>query len=62
MIVVIHTDSRCVLTASSLTHMPSLSETLLVNFILSLDCAFSLIFKKYDVITLVNCQSTWFGV
>jgi len=60
--VVIHTDSRCAITASSMTRMSSLSETLLVNFIFGLDCAFSLIRKRQDDIVLISCQSTWFGV
>jgi hypothetical protein len=50
MIVVIHTDSRCAMTAPSMTRMSSLSETLLVNFIFSLDCVFSLIRKRQDYI------------
>jgi hypothetical protein len=62
MMVVIHTDSRCAMTAPSMTRMSSLSETLLVNFILSLNCAFSLIHKRQDDIALINCQSTRFGV
>jgi hypothetical protein len=62
MIVVIHTDSHCVMTAPSKTCMLSLSETLLVNFIFSLDCAFSLIRKRPDDIVLISCQSTLFGV
>jgi hypothetical protein len=40
MMVVIHTDSRCAMTAPSMTSISSLSETLLVNFIFSLDCVF----------------------
>jgi len=62
MIMVIYTDSGCTLTAPSITRIPSLSETLLLNFISSLDCAFSLICKRQDDNTLINCQSTWFGV
>jgi len=62
MMVVIHTDSRCAMTAPSTTRMSSLSETLIVNFIISLDCAFSLIRKRQDNIVLISCQSTWFGV
>jgi len=62
MMVVIHTDSRCALTTPSLTRMSSLSETLFVNLISSLDCAFSLICKRQDDIALINCQSTRFGV
>jgi len=62
MMVVIHTDSRCAITAPSMTPMSSLSETLGVNFIFSLDCAFSLIRKRQDDIVLISCQSTWFGV
>ena len=59
---IIHTDSCRAMTAPSMTRMSSLSETLLVNFIFSLDCAFSLIRKRQDHIVLVSCQSTWFGV
>jgi len=62
MMVVIHTDSRCAMTAPSMTCMSSLSETLLVNFIFSLDCAFSLIRKRQDDIVLNSCQSTFFGI
>ena len=62
MMVIIHTDSRCAMTAPSMACMSSLSETLLVNFIFSLDCAFSLICKRQDDIVLISCQSTWFGV
>jgi hypothetical protein len=62
MMVVIYTDSRCAMTAPSMTCMSSLSETLLVNFIFSLDCAFSLIRKRRDDIVLISCQSTLFGV
>jgi hypothetical protein len=59
--VVIHTDSRSALTAPSMPHMSSLSETFLVNFIFSLYWVFSLICKQHDDIVLINCQSTWFG-
>jgi hypothetical protein len=62
MMVVIHPDSRRAMTAPSMTRMSSLSETLLVNFIFSLDCAFSPICKRQDDIVLISCQSTWFGV
>jgi len=62
MMVVIHPDSRRAMTAPSMTRMSSLSETLLINFIFSLDCAFSLIRKRQDYIVLISCQSTWFGV
>jgi hypothetical protein len=62
MMEVIHTDLRCAMTAPSMTCMSSLSETLLVNFIFSLDCAFSLIRKRQDDIVLISCQSTLFGV
>jgi len=62
MMVVIHPDLRCAITAPSMTRMSSPSGTLLVNFIFSLDCAFSLIRKRQDHIVLISCQSTWFGV
>jgi len=62
MMVVIHTDSRSAMTASSMTCISSPSETLLVNFIFSLDCAFSLFRKRQDDIVLISCQSTLFGV
>jgi len=62
MMVVIYPDSRRAMTALSMTHMSSLSETLVVNFIFSLDCAFSLIRKRQNDIVLISCQSTWFGV
>jgi len=51
MMVVIRTDWRFVLTAHSITCMPSLSETLLVNFVSSLDWAFSLMCKWQDDIS-----------
>ena len=60
--VFIHTDSRCAMTAPSMTRMSSLSETLLVNFIFSLDCALSLICKRQDDIVLISCPPTFFGV
>jgi len=62
MMVVIHPDLRHAMTAPSITRMSSLSETLLVNFIFSLDCAFSLIRKRQGHIVLLSSQSTWFGV
>jgi hypothetical protein len=54
--VVIHQDLRCVLTAPSMTRMPSLTDTLLVNFIISLDCTFPLSCERQDDIRLINCQ------
>jgi len=62
MVVGIHTDSRCALTAPSLTGTPSLTQMLLVNFVSNVDCAFSLICKRQDDIGLINCQSSQFGV
>jgi len=62
MMVVIHPDLRRATTPPSITRMSSLSQTLLVNFIFSLDWAFSLIHKRQDHIVLIGCQSTWFGV
>src|SRR5882757_3020405 len=62
MMVVIHPDWRCEMTAPSMTHISSLSETLLVNFIFSLYGANSLIHKRQNHIVLISCQSTWFGV
>jgi hypothetical protein len=62
MMVVIQTDSGCAITAASITRIPSLSETLFVNLILSLDCTFSLNCKRRDANVLINCQSTWFRV
>jgi len=62
MMVVIHPDLCCALTAPSMTHMPSLSETLVVNFISSLDYAFSLICRMQDDIALISLQSTQFGI
>jgi hypothetical protein len=54
MMEIIHTDSGCALTTPSITCMESESEPLLVNFISSLDCAFSLICKWQDDIPLIN--------
>jgi hypothetical protein len=54
MMVIIYTDSGGALTTPSITCMQSGSETLLVNFISSLDCALSLIFKWQDDIALIN--------
>jgi hypothetical protein len=62
MMVVIHSDLRCPMTAPSMTHLSSLSETLLVNCICSLDCVFSLIHQTQDDVAFINSQSTWFGV
>jgi len=62
MMVVIHTDSRCALTAPSMTGTPSLTEIVLVNFVTNLDCALSIICKRQDNIRLINRQSTQFGV
>jgi hypothetical protein len=62
MMVVIHTDSRCAMTAPSMTRMSSLCATLLVNFFFGLDWVFSLIPNRQDDIVLISCQSTWFGV
>jgi hypothetical protein len=60
--VVIHTDLRCAMTAPSMTHMSSLSETLLVYCIFSLDCALSHIRKRQDAIFWISCLATVFGV
>jgi len=62
MMVVIPTDSRCALTAPSMTHMPSLTNILLVNFVFNIDCAFSLTGKRHDDIMWSDHQSTQFGV
>jgi hypothetical protein len=62
MMVVIHTDLYSALAAPSITCMQLLSETLLVNCISSLDCAFSLICKMQDDIVLNSCESTLLGV
>jgi len=62
MMVVIHTHSCCALIAPSMTHMPSLTHILLVNFVSNLDCAFLLICKRQDDIRLINRQSTLFRV
>jgi len=62
MMVVIHTDSHCALTAPSMTGMPSLTQILLVNYVSNSHCALSLICKRQDDIRLINCQSTQFGV
>jgi hypothetical protein len=62
MMVVIHTDSRCAITTPPMTCMSLLRETLLVNFMFSLDCVFSLIRKRQDDIVLISWQSTLFGV
>jgi hypothetical protein len=62
MIVVIHTDSLCAMIAPFKTRMSSLTETLLINFIFSLDCVFSLVCKRQDDIVWISGQSPWFGV
>ena len=62
MMEVIHTDSRCAIAAPSTAPMSSPNETLLVNFICSLDCTVSHVRKRQDDIALINCQSYWFGV
>jgi hypothetical protein len=61
MMVVIHTDSCCTLTARSITRIPSQSETLFVYFISSSDCAFSVIYKRQHNNPLMNCQTSQFG-
>jgi len=62
MTVGIHTDSRCALTAPSLTGTPSLTQILFVNFVSNLDCALSLICNRQEDIRLIYHQSTQFGV
>ena len=62
MMVGIHSDSRCALTAPSLTGTPSLTHILLVNFVSNSNWAISLICKRQDDIGLINRQSTPFGV
>jgi hypothetical protein len=62
MMVVIPTDSRCVLTTPSMTRMPSLTNILLVNFVFNIDCVLSLNCRRHDDIMVIDCQSTWFGV
>jgi hypothetical protein len=62
MMVVIHPDSRCALTTPSMTVMPSLIETLLVNFSSSSNCTFPPICKTQENIALIKCQPTQFGV
>jgi len=62
MMVGIHTDSHCALTAAPLAGTPSLTQILLVDFVSHLDCAFSLICERQDDIMLINRQSTQFGV
>jgi hypothetical protein len=54
MMVVINVDSRCALTAPSMTSMPLLGEILLVNFISSFGCPFPLICKREDDTVLIN--------
>ena len=56
------TDLHCALTASSMTRMPSLTQILLVNFVYSLDYAFSRICKRQGYIRLINRRSSSFGV
>jgi hypothetical protein len=60
--VVIHTDLRCAMTASSMTRMSSLSEKLWVNLIYNLDFVFSLIRKSQHAIVLISSHSNWFEV
>ena len=62
MMVVILKDSRCALTATFMPHMPSLTQILLVNFVCSLECTFSLIWKRQDDNWVINRQSTRFSV
>jgi hypothetical protein len=62
MMVVIPTNLSCALTTPCVTHMQLLTHILLENFVFNLDCAFSLTSKRQDNITLINHQSTLFGV
>jgi hypothetical protein len=62
MMVVSRTDSRCALTAPSITCIPSLTQILLVHFASNVYCAFLLIRKRPDNLTLINGQATMFGV
>ena len=62
MMVVIHPDSHCALTVPSITRMPSLGQILLVHCVCNLDCVFLIIRNRQDHITLIECQSTQFGV
>jgi len=57
MMVVIHTDSHCTTSAPSITRMSSLTDSLLLNFIFSCDCALSLFHERQDNIVLIICQS-----
>jgi len=52
MMVGIHTDSRCTLTALPPTGMPSLTPIWLVNVVSNSDCAFSLDCKRQHDIRL----------
>jgi len=62
MMVVIHTDSHCALTAPLMTAMPTLTQILLVHFVAYLHCALSLLCKRQDDIPLIYGKSTQFGV
>jgi len=62
MVVGIHTDLRCALTAPSLTDMASLTQILLVHFVSNSDCVYSLICKRQDDIRLINRQSSQFAL
>jgi len=61
MMVVINTDSHCVLAASSITRMPLKIENLVVKFVWSLYCACLLISESQGNIAWTNWQSTRFG-
>jgi hypothetical protein len=62
MLVVNPQDSRCALTAPAMTHMPSVTNMLLVNFVVNIDCGFSLTSKRHNDIVVIDRESTPFGV
>ena len=62
MMVIIHTDLHCVLTAPSMTRTTSLTPISLVNFLSDLMFAFSLKTNRQDDIKFISHLSTWLGV
>jgi len=62
MTVVIHTNLHYSLTTPSMTRMTSLTQMLFVDFVYNCVFALSLDCNRQDDISLIDCESTWFGV
>ena len=60
--VVIHSASQLALIAASMTHMTSLTDTLLVSLVCNVDLIVSLDYGGQEDITFIGRQSTRFDV